>query len=135
MTHSFLAIIPPDAATGSNKIIELTRKAAAENAQALPCAGSDSTSAVANISAICLSIAVTKRSKCGLSGLIHLPYAWVAFSRLMGIPAIDRVSTALFAIVAAATVSTYQAISSSVTATTLRAKALFCRESRNGGKQ
>ncbi|MDQ1185959.1 hypothetical protein QE408_003102 [Agrobacterium larrymoorei] len=135
MTHSFLAIVPPNAATGSDEIIELARKAAAENAQALPCAGSDRTSAVASISATCLSTAVTKRSKCALSGLIHFPYAWVAFCRLMGMPAIDRVITALFAIVAAATVSTYQAISSSVTATTLRAKALFCRESRNGGKQ
>ncbi len=134
MTYSFVAIIPPATTPNSDYIIELARKAASENDQPRPCGGSARISAVASISPICLSIASTNRSKCGLLGLIHLPYACVAFSRVTGIPAIERVRTALFAIVAAATVSTYQAISSSVTANIPRFKTLFCRESEKGRK-
>lgn len=134
MRYLFLAIIPPAEILNSAYIVELARQAASDNDQARPCGGSARISAVASISPICLSIASTRRSKCGLLGLIHFPYACVAFSRMTGIPAIERLRTALFAIVAAATVSTYQAISSSVTAKFPNLKTLFCRESEKGRK-
>lgn len=67
-------------------VIARARKVANAPLQARPRGGSARISAVARISPICLSMAVTKRSKCGEFRQIHLPYAWAAFSRLMGFP-------------------------------------------------
>lgn len=91
------------------RIVDLARAAG----QALPRGASPSDSAVAIISPTCASTARTRSSKCGVFGLIHRPYAWAAFSRLTGMPAMKRVRTALLAIAAAATVSTKWRSSSS----------------------
>lgn len=103
--------------------------------QAEPAVGERNSRAVSSMSQICASTAVTSRSKWGVLGLIRRPYVMTAFSRVTGSPAIERVRTALLAIVAAATVSTKCRNSSSVIEPISFDAGAGCTESLDEGKR
>lgn len=138
----FSAIKPPPQLDPdeAQRIVVLAREHARRAAedrddQAEPAVGERNSRAVSSMSQICASTAVTSRSKWGVLGLIRRPYVMAAFSRVTGSPAIERMRTAFWAIVAAATVSTKCRNSSSVIGPISFDAGSGCTESRDEGKR